>query len=65
MDPNNTRWYDTFIDDCFREDSHRRDEFEEPWYWTRTGNAEGLGDWEDAGDDQRRRERMAQAMYEC
>ena len=65
MDPNNTRWYDTFIDDCFGEDSHRRDEFEEPWYWTRLGNVEGLGDWEDVGDDIRRRERMAEAMYEC
>ena len=48
-----------------RQAGHRRNDPEEPWYWTRIGNVEGLGDWQDAGDDIRRRQRMAEAMYEC
>jgi DNA polymerase I-like protein with 3'-5' exonuclease and polymerase domains len=36
MDPDNTQWYDRFIDDCFREDEDRRDDFEEPWHWSCT-----------------------------
>ena len=65
MDSANTRWLDTFIEDCFREDSDRRDEFEEPWHWTSTPDVEDLGDWEDVGYDIRRAERMVEAMYEC
>ena len=48
-----------------RQVGHRRNDPEEPWYWTRIGNVEGLGDWQDAGEDSRGRERMAEAMYEC
>ena len=65
MDPEDALWMDLPNEDTFGEESDRRDDPEEPWYWTRIGNVEGLGDWQDAGDDIRRRERMAEAMYEC
>jgi hypothetical protein len=43
----------------------RRDDFEEPWNWAFPTVLQDPGDYEESGDDIRRRERMAQAMYEC
>ena len=42
-----------------------RDDFEEPWYWAFPTVLEDTRADEDSGDDVRRRERMAEAMYEC
>ena len=64
MDPDNTQWYDRFIDNCFREDGDRRDDFEEPWYWSRPSVPQDSGDYEEPWDDIGRRERMAEAIYE-
>ena len=48
----------------FWENEDRRDDFEEPWYWSLDAVSEDLGDYEESGDDIRRRERMAEAIYE-
>ena len=49
----------------FWENEDRRDDFEEPWYWTSDAVLPDPGDYEESGDDIARRERMAEAMYEC
>ena len=59
--------YDKFeadIDYLIWENDGGRDDFEEPWYWFSSGVPPGSGVNEDTGDDVRRRERMAEAMYE-
>ena len=64
MDPDNTRqvygrdYYD------FWESEDRRDDFEEPWYWSLSSVSEDLGTDEDDWYDVARAERMAEAMYE-
>ena len=65
MDPSAERWMETFREDCHRETDGGRDDFEEPWYWSSTTVPEDLGDYQESGDDVRRRERVAQAIYEC
>ena len=60
-----TRWLDTFGYDRDWETDGGRDDFEEPWNWSFPTVLEDLGDYEEPWDDQRRRERMAEAMYEC
>ena len=66
MDPDQLRQLRSEFDYYdFWENEDRRDDFEEPWYWTSSGVSEDLGDYEESGDDIRRRERMAEAMYEC
>ena len=66
MDPNELRQLRSQWElNRYREDGDRRDEFEEPWYWSSTTISEDSGDYEAPWDDIRRRERMAEAMYEC
>ena len=64
MDPSDTLWLDGEINDCLREGGYRRDRskgYREPFC---TDVLKGIGYNEDTGDDIRRRERMAEAMYE-
>ena len=66
MDPEQLRQLQSSSDYYdFWENEDRRDDFEEPWHWTSSSVPEDLGDYEESGDDIRRRERMAEAMYEC
>ena len=65
MDIDDTRWVEPRGHDQHRETDGGRDDFEEPWYWLSPKVLEDLGTNEDTGDDVRRRERMAEAMYEC
>ena len=65
MDPNESRQFSESDYYDFWENEDRRNDFEEPWYWSIDEVLEDLGDYEGAGDDIRRRERMAEAMYEC
>ena len=64
MDPDYSRqlpdrdYYD------FWESEDRRDDFEEPWYWSLSSVSEDSGDYEAPWDDVSRRERMAEAIYE-
>ena len=64
MDPDNARqlpgrdYYD------FWENEDRRDDFEEPWYWSSSTVPEDTGTDEDAWYDVARAERLAQAIYE-
>ena len=64
MDPEDTRQVYPFSDDDIREDSDRRDDFEEPWNWAFPTVLEDPGDYEESWDDIGRRERMAEAIYE-
>ena len=65
MDLAKLRQLEADIHDLIWEGDGGRDDFEEPWYWFSTGIPPGAGVNEDTGDDVRRRERMAEAMYEC
>ena len=65
MDTPTSRWLDTFGYDRDWEADGGRDDFEEPWYWSGFAISEDIGANEDTGDDVRRRERMAEACYEC
>ena len=65
MDPNEPRQFSEHDYYDFWENEDRRNDFEEPWYWSIDEVLEDLGDYEGSGDDIRRRERMAEAMYEC
>ena len=65
MDLVKLRQLEAHISDLIREGDGGRDDFEEPWYWFSPGIPPGSGVNEDTGDDVRRRERMAEAMYEC
>ena len=64
MDLTNTLWLDAFINDGFREGGYRRDRIERYWVGYSSEFSETLGSDEAAWDDIRRRERMAEAMYE-
>ena len=65
MDLTNTLWLDTVINDGIRKGSYRRGSSSRSGYTLRTEMSEDVGFNEDTGDDIRRRERMAQAMYDC
>ena len=65
MDLAKLRQLEADITDLIWEGDGGRNDFEEPWYWFIPGVPPGLGVNEDTGDDVRRRERMAEAMYEC
>lgn len=65
MDSATTRWLETFGYDRDWETDRRRGDFERPWNWDFPTVLSDIGDNEDTGDDKRRRERMAEAMYEC
>jgi hypothetical protein len=65
MDPNEPRQFSESDYYDFWENEDRRDDFEEPWNWAFPTVLSDPGDYEESGDDIRRRERMAEAMYEC
>ena len=65
MDPNELRPFSESDYYDFWENEDRRDDFEEPWNWAFPTVLQDSGDYEESGDDIRRRERMAEAMYEC
>jgi hypothetical protein len=65
MDSANTLWLDAIINDSLRKGSDRRGSTERPGYPLRTEMPEDVGFNEDTGDGVERRERMAQAMYDC
>ena len=64
MDPEDTRQFHGRDYYDFWENEDRRDDFEEPLYWSLDAVSEDPGDYEESGDDIRRRERMAEAIYE-
>ena len=64
MDPNEPRRVLPVSNDSFWENFHRRNDPDSPWYEVSFDFPEDVGDNEDTGDDIRRRERMAEAMYE-
>ena len=64
MDLTNTLWLDAFITDELREGGYRRDRIERTWNGYCSEFSETTGSDKAAWDDIRRRERMAEAMYE-
>ena len=64
MDLTNTLWLDAYITDCIREGGYRRDRLKRDWDGYCSEFSETLGSDEAVRDDIRRRERMAEAMYE-
>ena len=64
MDITNTLWLDAFINDELREGGYRRDRSKRHWNGYCSEFSETLGSDQAAWDDIRRRERMAEAMYE-
>ncbi len=64
MDPQDSRLIQARIIDFDWERFHRRNNPESPWYDASLDIPEDLGTNQDTGDDERRRERMAEAMYE-
>ena len=65
MDLDHFRWLESRGYDIHWETDGGRDGTEEPWYWLSPKVLEDLGTNEDTGVDVRRRERMAEACYEC
>ena len=65
MDITNTLWLDSYIADCIREGNDRRSRSKGAGYPIRSAMSEDVGFNEDTGDDIARRERMAEAMYDC
>ena len=65
MDLAKLRQLEAHITDLIWQGDGGRDDFEAPWYWSSSGIPPSFGVNEDTGDDVRRRERMAEAMYEC
>ena len=64
MDTDNTLWLETVINDLHREASYKRDSTERYWNGYSSSISETTGSDEAVRDDIRRRERMAEAMYE-
>ena len=64
MDPTDSRQLQGHDYYDFWENEDRRDDFEEPLYWSLTSVSEDPGDYEAPWDDIGRRERMAEAIYE-
>ena len=60
----NTLWLDTYIADCMREGSYRRDRFKRTWDGYSSEFSNTTDSDEAAWDDIRRRQRMAEACYE-
>ena len=65
MDPNELRQFPEPDYYDFWENEDRRDDFEEPWNWSFPTVLSDPGDYEEPWDDIGRRERMAEAVYEC
>tara|TARA_R100000008_G_scaffold68119_1_gene45302 strand:+ start:348 stop:545 length:198 start_codon:yes stop_codon:yes gene_type:complete len=64
MDSSNTLWLDAKINDLYREACNRRDSVEGYWDGYCSPISDTAGDYKKVRDDIRRRERMAEAMYE-
>jgi hypothetical protein len=65
MDSDYTLWLDDIINDALGKTGGRRSGSEGPGYSIRPAMPQDVGFNEDTGDDIGRRERMAQAMYDC
>ena len=65
MDTPDAFWLDTDPDDNYWEAYYRRDYSEGDKHSILEAMSETFGSDEEAWNDLRRRERMAQAMYEC
>ena len=65
MDPQDSRLIPARVIDFDWERFHRRNDPESAWYDASLDIPEDLGTNQDTGDDVGRRERMAEAMYEC
>ena len=64
MDPKELRQFSESDYYDFWENEDRRNDFEEPWYWSLDDLLPDPEDYEEPWDDIGRRERMAEAMYE-
>ena len=65
MDPANISWLEADTDDSYWEAYYRRTYSEGYWERVLAVDLALPGYYEEVGDDLRRRERMAEAMYEC
>jgi hypothetical protein len=65
MDPANIYWVEANPDDNNRKSDHRRNNPDGDRDTSSSSVPEMFGTNEETGDDIRRRERMAQAMYDC
>ena len=65
MDTDYTLWLDDIINDALGKAGDRRSRVKGPGYSIRPEMSQDVGFNEDTGDDIGRRERMAQAMYDC
>jgi hypothetical protein len=65
MDPANISWLDSKPDDSYWEAHHRRSNSEGDWDGSSDNVPPHFDDNEDAWNDQRRRERVAEAIYDC
>ena len=65
MDPANISWLDSHPDDSYWEAHYRRTYSEGYWERILAVDLALPGYYEEVGDDLRRRERLAEAMYEC
>ena len=64
MDLTNTLWLDARIADIYRQSSNRRDGTQRDWDGYSSQISDTTGSDEAVRDDIRRRERIAEAMYE-
>ena len=64
MDLTDTLWLDAFLTNELREGGYRRDRAKRHWIGYSSSFSETSGSDEAVRDDIRRRERMAEAMYE-
>ena len=65
MDPANISWLESSPEDTYWEAYHRRTDTEGDWDRDCPCIPADFDDNEDAWNDIRRRERMAEAMYKC
>ncbi len=65
MDPANISWLDSDPDDTYWEAYHRRSDSEGDWDRSSDSIPPDFDDNEDAWNDQRRRERLAEVEYDC
>ena len=65
MDPANISWLEAYPDDTYWEAHHRRGNSERYWDGSSDAIPPYFDDNEDAWNDIRRRERLAEAMYDC
>ena len=65
MDPANISWLEADADDTYWEAYHRRSDSEGDWDGSSDDVPADLDDNEDAWNDQRRRERLAEVEYDC